>query len=292
MSDIETMRAFNRSVTRTLGVFDKNYLGRPRPLAASRLLFEIGEEGEDLKTLRERMGIDSGYLSRLLRKLEKESLITIQKHPSDGRSRIAILGEKGLEELKTLHRLSDQQADTTLSRIPQHMKSSLVESMDTITRIMESVSIELIQVKGDDPRAQAMLKAYYADLSVRFDTTFDPSADAHEGEYDSPQGIFCIVLLFGKPVGCGALRFFDDFAEVKKVWIDPNYRRRGIASKILLWLEKEVSRTGYDTIRLDTNESLEEAIGLYKKYGYAMIDRYNDNPYAQYFFEKRLTVSS
>ncbi len=91
---------------------------------------------------------------------------------------------------------------------------------------------------------QMMLRNYYADLSDRFNTSFDPSADAHPGEYDLPQGVFYLALLFGRPVGCGALRFLNGYAEVKKVWVDPAYRRRGIAAKLLSRLERRGREAG------------------------------------------------
>ncbi len=67
MQDIERIRAFNRTVTRRLGVLNERYLGRNRPLVESRLLFEIGSQGASIRELRTRLGLDSGFSSRLLR---------------------------------------------------------------------------------------------------------------------------------------------------------------------------------------------------------------------------------
>ena len=69
MTEIQQIRAFNRTVTRRLGVLNEKYLGRDRPLAESRLLFEIGSEGAEVRELRARLGLDSGFLSRMLRTL-------------------------------------------------------------------------------------------------------------------------------------------------------------------------------------------------------------------------------
>jgi len=71
---IQQVRSFNRAVTRRIGVLGDDYLGRGRPLAESRLLFEIGREGADVRDLRARLSMDSGYLSRLLRALEAQGL--------------------------------------------------------------------------------------------------------------------------------------------------------------------------------------------------------------------------
>src|SRR5690606_16800601 len=67
---VATARAFNRIVTQRIGALDAHYLARDRPLGESRLLWEIGPEGCDVRALRTRLGLDSGYLSRLLRSLE------------------------------------------------------------------------------------------------------------------------------------------------------------------------------------------------------------------------------
>ena len=71
---VATVRRFSRVVTQRLGALNDEYLARPRPLGASRVLYEIGEAGADARTIRGRLGLDSGYLSRLLRRLEDEHL--------------------------------------------------------------------------------------------------------------------------------------------------------------------------------------------------------------------------
>ncbi len=72
---IAQVRRFNRTVTRRVGALDDRFLARGRPLGEARVLWEIGPGGCEVRTLRSRLGLDSGYLSRLLRSLEKEGLI-------------------------------------------------------------------------------------------------------------------------------------------------------------------------------------------------------------------------
>src|SRR5215208_3050716 len=81
------MRRFNRIVTERIGALEESFLGRDRPLGASRLLWEIGEDGADLHDLRDRLGLDSGYVSRLVRRLENEGLVVVEVYPSDRRRR-------------------------------------------------------------------------------------------------------------------------------------------------------------------------------------------------------------
>ena len=76
-AQIGTVRDFNRVVTLRTGAVDGSYLGRGRPLGQARLIFEIGPRGGDLRALRERLKLDSGYMSRLLRALERQGLVAV-----------------------------------------------------------------------------------------------------------------------------------------------------------------------------------------------------------------------
>ncbi|MER6925522.1 helix-turn-helix domain-containing protein, partial [Streptomyces spiralis] len=84
-AQIDQVRRFNRTVTQRVGVLHDHYLGRDRPIGEARLLWEIGGQGEDVRRLRERLGLDSGYVSRLLRSLEADGLVTVEPHPRDRR---------------------------------------------------------------------------------------------------------------------------------------------------------------------------------------------------------------
>jgi GNAT superfamily N-acetyltransferase len=103
-----------------------------------------------------------------------------------------------------------------------------------------------------------------------------------------PSGLFVMARIAGKPVGCGALKRIDDATgEIKRVWIAPAARGRGVARRILHRLEDEARAMGFDVLRLDTNKVLTEAHALYRKEGFREIARFNDNPYAHHWFEKR-----
>src|SRR2546430_1706658 len=92
---VATLRRFNRSWSQRVGVLDESFLGSGRPLGPSRLLFELRSGGSSVRELRERMGLDSGYLSRLLRQLETEGLIAVTPDPGDARRRVVTLTEQG-----------------------------------------------------------------------------------------------------------------------------------------------------------------------------------------------------
>ena len=105
---IEQVRRFNRIVTQHVGALEESYLRRGRPLGQARLLHEIGPDGLEVRSLRDRLKLDSGYVSRLLRALEGQGLVETQNGKGDGRVRRAVLTPKGHAERNTYDALSDE----------------------------------------------------------------------------------------------------------------------------------------------------------------------------------------
>src|SRR3712207_111138 len=101
---IERVRSFNRAVAEGIGAFDDRFLGRARPMGESRLLWEIGSSGAEVRELRARLGLDSGYVSRVLRSLEQQGLVVVRTSPEDARVRRAELTGAGLAERAELDR--------------------------------------------------------------------------------------------------------------------------------------------------------------------------------------------
>jgi GNAT superfamily N-acetyltransferase len=151
--------------------------------------------------------------------------------------------------------------------------------------------LEITVVDPARPAAQACLLAYFTELDRRFDTGFDPtiSLPAETDEMRPPAGLFLIALLRGEPVGCGALKFHGDQpTELKRMWVAPSVRGLGVGRRLLEELERRAVGRGSSTIRLETNNALEEAIALYRSAGYTEVAAFNDEPYADHWFEKRL----
>lgn len=141
------------------------------------------------------------------------------------------------------------------------------------------------------PDAVRCLEAYFAELRARFPAGFDPSrsvtADAHE--VTPPHGVFLLAGDERVIFGCGALKTFaPGVGEIKRMWLEPSARGRGVGRRMLAALEGHAAALGHRTVRLDTAAELVEAIALYRAAGYREIPRYNDNPYATAFFEKSL----
>jgi len=115
MDAVEQVRSFNRLVTRRIGALEDTYLSTGRPLGANRTLWEIGAADTDLRALRARLGLDSGYLSRLVAALEREGLVERAPHGADRRVRAVRLTDAGREERARLDRASDELAGSLLA---------------------------------------------------------------------------------------------------------------------------------------------------------------------------------
>jgi DNA-binding MarR family transcriptional regulator/GNAT superfamily N-acetyltransferase len=291
--DVGRVRSFNRVVTERVGALHQQYLARGRSLGASRALWEVGADGTDVRSLRTRLGFDSGYMSRLLRGLEREQLVTVLANPGDKRVRIVRLTEAGHAERALLDRRSDELAGSLLAPLSETQRMRLVEAMSTVERLLTAGLVEVAVENPVSAAARYCLRSYFAELDVRFDTGFDPalSISADAAELAEPKGLLLVARLRNEPVGCGAVKFKDGHpAEIKRMWVAPSVRGLGVGRRILDELERIASRRNVTAVRLETNRALREAISLYRSAGYVETGAFNDEPYAHHWFEKRLST--
>jgi ribosomal protein S18 acetylase RimI-like enzyme len=288
---VAQVRRFNRTVTQRIGALSDAYLSRGRPLGQARLLWEIGPDGSDVRLLRSRLDLDSGYLSRLLRLLELDGLVTVGRSGADARVRTARLTGRGLAERAELGRRSDELAADILRPLSARQRARIVAAMAEVELLLLASAV---QVAVADPRhahARACLRAYFGELSQRFDGGFDParSISADDHELTPPAGLLLVATLHGEPVGCGALKFHPGApAEIKRMWVDPAVRGLGLGRRLLADLETHAAAHQVRTLRLETNRTLTEAIGLYRAAGYREVGAFSDEPYAHHWFQKTL----
>ncbi|MCO5056845.1 MAG: bifunctional helix-turn-helix transcriptional regulator/GNAT family N-acetyltransferase [Rhizobiaceae bacterium] len=295
LHDIETVRAFNRIVTLRAGAADSSYLGRGRPLGQARLLFEIGPQGADVQSLRAKLGLDSGYASRLLRDLERQGLVDLRPDPDDGRRRLAALTAAGLAEWQAYDDLSDQLASTMLDPLSGRQRERLLAAMREVCALLSRPAVEIAMEAPDSADARACVAAYIAELAETFEEGFDPANGNPTPEIAAmtpPAGCFLVARLDGRAVGCGALHTLEPgIGEIKRMWVAREARGLGVAGRLLEALETKARAFGMRRVRLDTNRALTAAQAMYRKAGYAEIPRFNANPYANFWFEKDLAAA-
>jgi DNA-binding MarR family transcriptional regulator/ribosomal protein S18 acetylase RimI-like enzyme len=289
---IRRVRSFNRAVAERIGALGDRFLGRDRPIGESRTLWEIGLDGVEVRALRARLGLDSGYTSRVLRSLEQQGLVTIEASPDDRRVRRVDLTEAGRTEWAFLDRRSDDVAWSFLEPLSESQRTRLVTAMAEVERLLQA---SLVTFDVEDPTtldAQWCIGQYFAELNTRFEAGFDPSisisADAHE--LVPPAGVLVVARLRQKAIGCAALKFHGtEPAELKRMWIATAARGLGLGRRLLAEMEGRARDAGVTVLRLETNRTLTEAIELYRRHGYHETERFSDEPYAHHWFEKHLT---
>ena len=292
-STVATVRRFNRAWTQRVGALDESFLGSGRPLGPSRLLFEIGStpDGAVVRDLRDRLGLDSGYLSRLLRRLEDEGLVTTRADPVDARRRVVRLTGSGQESWAELEQRSEALARDLVAPLTDRQRERLEDALATAGLLVRAATIDLSPADPGSPAAREAIAAYFAEIDARFDFGFD-AADLMADDARTlrgPGGLFLLARSEGRAVACGGLRDLGDgYAEVKRMWVSDEWRGAGLGGRLLRTLEDRARDLGHQTLRLDTNGVLVEAIAMYDRAGYRRIGRYNDNPYAQVWFEKEL----
>src|SRR2546423_1485680 len=281
-AEIQLVRSFNRLVTRQVGALSDRYLGR-LPLGEARVLFEIGTAGAATpRDIRARLGLDSGYLSRVIGSLRRRGFVEETPNPPDRRTKRLRLTREGRAEQRKMDEASDALATSTLEPLTAEQRERLLRAENEVRRLL---ALSMFSVDLEDPSsgdARWCLAHYFAELDERFEEGFvAPGEEA--------TAAFVVARVGGQPAGCGALKTLErDVGEIARVWVDRPHRGLGLGPRIIAALEEQARRLGHERMRLDTNRALDEAQAMYRANGYAEIARYNDNPYANHWFEKVL----
>ncbi|WP_243059449.1 helix-turn-helix domain-containing GNAT family N-acetyltransferase [Nocardioides sp. SR21] len=282
--DTATLRRFNRTYTQRIGALDESFLGTGRPLGVTRLLFEIGYDGATVRELRDRLDLDSGYLTRLLRRLGDDGLVDVHPDPADRRRRVATLTPAGRNAWRDLDDRSEELARAIVGPLTTRQRERLTEALSTADLLVRAATVHLREVSPTDPVAREAVGRYFAELGRRFPRGFDPGEPDHAGT-------FLLATSDGEPVAFGGVQHLsDETGEIKRMWVADDWRGAGLGARMLRELEALAARLGHTRVVLDTNGTLLEAIAMYDRAGYTAIERYNDNPYAEHWFAKELTA--
>jgi DNA-binding MarR family transcriptional regulator len=303
---VEVVRRFNRSYTQRIGVLEDSFLGLGMPLGPARLLFEIGaapaatrapltmQAPLTTQALRERLGLDSGYLSRLLRRLEEDGLVRVTPDPGDRRRRQVTLTEAGRDRWQELERRSGDQARLIVGPLTERQRERLARALAEADLLVRAATVSFELIDPAAPVARDVVDRYFAEIGRRFG--FDASGETEKdtAQLVPPAGAFVVALSDGEPVACGGLHTLAPLAdgrsagELKRMWVHDDWRGAGLGSRLLRHLEDQARALGHNAVRLDTNAALTEAVTMYQRAGYRPIARYTDNPWATHFFEKPL----
>jgi DNA-binding MarR family transcriptional regulator/GNAT superfamily N-acetyltransferase len=285
------LRRFNRSYTQRIGALDDSFLGTGLPLGTARLLYELGSRPGTVQDLRVRLGLDSGYLSRMLRRLEEEGLADTAVDETDRRRRLVRLTAKGRRRWASLEQRSQEKAATLVEALTPRHRERLARALAEAELLVRAATVSLDDVEPTAPLAVRAVGSYFAELDRRFPDGFDATglATTDADQLRAPHGVFVVATSDGEPVACGGVQTIGPgIGEIKRMWVHESWRGAGLGTRLLRHLEQRARDLGHRLVRLDTNQTLAEAITLYERAGYQQIARYNDNPKATHFFEKPL----
>ena len=279
---VASVREFSRFYTSTLGVLRDGYLHSRYSLTEVRVLFELGQQDRtDVVDLRTRLGLDAGYLSRMLQRLESDGLVERTRSSTDARRQVACLTATGRTTYEELDRASTDEVETLLAPLGDHERGELVAAMRTIrTTLSDTPTPATVVIRS--PRAGDLgwiVEAHgrlYAD-EYGFDVSFEALvarivADfaAAPREHRTRQAAW-IAEADGRRVGCIlCTRADDETAQLRTLLVTPDARGLGVGSRLVDECLHFARRAGYRRIRLWTNDVLEDARRLYERAGFTL----------------------
>ncbi|WP_150271247.1 bifunctional helix-turn-helix transcriptional regulator/GNAT family N-acetyltransferase [Paenibacillus tepidiphilus] len=278
-SIIPAIRNFNRFYTKVLGLLDKQLLDSDFSLPEARVLYEIGNtEYCTAKLLTERLNMDAGYLSRMLKRFEKLGLIHRVPSEKDGRSFFLYLSSPGEETLSNLNTLSEEQIQNLVAGIPPLGQISIAKSMASIERELSNhatkdyVSIRTELKPGDIGMLIHMHGWIYA-KECGYDHTFEGYVCKTFYDllqtYSPDKDRFWLAEVNGEIVGSIAIiGHTQEKAQLRWFMLHPDARGMGLGSKLLQEAISYCRGQGFQFISLETTEDQKTAIRMYMKAGF------------------------
>jgi DNA-binding MarR family transcriptional regulator/GNAT superfamily N-acetyltransferase len=279
---IAAVRAFNRFYTRKLGVLDQHLMQSPFSLSEARVLYELAHRQElAAKEIGTELGLDAGYLSRIVQKFDEDGLITRKPLASDRRQFQLSLTDKGRQAFAKLDRSSHDEVGAMLAALAPGDRSRLTGAMATIERLLGEQATPIPRATLREPRPgdmgfvvqshgalyaseygfDAAFEALVADIAAKFLTSFDASRER------------CwIAELDGVPVGSVFLvRHNDGIAKLRLLLVDPAGRGQGLGKRLVDECISFAKASGYRRITLWTQSILVAARKIYQDAGFELV---------------------
>jgi DNA-binding MarR family transcriptional regulator/N-acetylglutamate synthase-like GNAT family acetyltransferase len=279
---VGSVRRFNRFWTRQIGVLREEYLESPFSLTEVRVLYELANRGESTASeLGEELGLDAGYLSRILRGFEKHDLIHKRPSETDGRRRLLRLTERGREAFAPLDARSRNDIGAMLGGMSIAEQERLVGAMRTIEGLLgvspEPVVPYLLRahLPGDMGwvvHRHGVLYAREYGWDERFEALVAEIVAKFIRQYDPKLERCWIAERDGEIVGCVFLvRESEEIAKLRLLLVEPKVRGLGIGSRLVEECIRFARQAGYRKITLWTNDVLDSARRIYKAMGFRLV---------------------
>jgi DNA-binding MarR family transcriptional regulator/GNAT superfamily N-acetyltransferase len=277
---ISAVRRFNRFYTQHIGVLREGWLDSPFSLTEARVLYEIGQRaGTTASEIGNELGLDAGYLSRILGRFHKDGLIRKQISPDDGRQTLLSMTAQGRKAFAPLEAHTLQQVGAMLERLPPHDRDRLVSAMGTVECLLAPAPATPDFIMRE-PRAgdfgwivtrhavlyaqeyqwDATFEGLCAQIVADFLKTFDPSCE---------RGV--IAERNGEPVGSVLLaKDTPEVARLRLLLVEPSARGLGIGKALTDECIGFARACGYRRITLWTHSVLTAARHIYERAGFRL----------------------
>lgn len=278
---VDALRAFSRSYTRVLRVLDEGLLDSPYCLTEARILYELAHlDVMDAVALRRELGLDAGYLSRIVRRFEVDGLVIQRRSSVDARRQVLQMTPHGRDVFAVLDARSAEQARALLSALDDDSQRRLIAAMATVRRALEPSSAAPVALlapgPGDFGWVVARHGAIYAD-EFGWDATFEALVARIVADYvdqhDAAREAAWIATIDGDNAGCVFCVHKDDAtAQLRLLLVEPDARGRGVGSLLVDACIDFARHAGYQRITLWTNDVLVAARRIYEAAGFRLID--------------------
>ncbi|MGH8986578.1 MAG: bifunctional helix-turn-helix transcriptional regulator/GNAT family N-acetyltransferase [Acidimicrobiia bacterium] len=279
---VASVRAFNRFYTGVIGVLGEGLLDTPYSLTEARVVFELAQrDATELAELRRALGVDAGYLSRMLARFEADGIATRERSSTDGRRQVVRLTKAGRKTFRLLDQRAVDDVRALLAQLPEDDQRRLVGAMDTIRGVLEGASRdETLVLRPPEPGDFGWIigrnAAVYADQygwDESYETLVARIVADHLEHHDPRRERAWIAEVGGEPVGAVlCVRKDDDVAQLRLLLVEPGARGLGIGTRLVDECLRFARRAGYARIMLWTNDVLADARRIYERAGFELVE--------------------
>jgi DNA-binding MarR family transcriptional regulator/GNAT superfamily N-acetyltransferase len=280
---INSVRQFNRFFTRQIGVLREGLLHSPYPLTEARIIFEMAQrEGLTASDLGRELGLDAGYMSRLLARLEQQGLLEKVRSETDGRQRLLRLTPEGQQAYALLDQRSRDEITELLSDLGEDDQQRLLKAMETIERLFnKGLKYAEPFVLRQHESGDMGWVTYRHGVLYRQEYNWDEHFEALVAQIVSdfithynPERERCwIAEMNGEIVGSVfCVQASETVAKLRLLLVEPSARGLGLGSRLVQECIRFARRRGYQKMTLWTNSVLEAARHIYAKEGFTLLE--------------------
>ena len=279
--EIGAVRQFNRFYTRRIGILQEGLLASPFSLAEVRVLYEIAHRDQPTaKDLRDELGMDRGYLSRVLARFERSGLLRRRRSEADGRESLLSLTPKGRRTFAPLEARSDEDVSSMLRTLPSPRRRDLVSAMTSIEELLSpgKAPAPRWRLRRHRPGDMGWIVHRHGVLYAQeygWDETFEALVAKIVAEFIEkldPERERCwIADRDGKILGSVFLvRKTDTVAKLRLLYVEPDARSLGIGARLISDCVAFARACEYERLVLWTQSNLSAARHLYEKAGFRL----------------------